>query len=125
MLVISSRFTLTVGISPPVKQDEQPALPGQRAQRVGEPVPPTGPTMTFTPLPWVSQRTSSGTRQPPRCRAPAALANSPFSSVDTTAIAGAMRRRWQAAVPIPAAPWTKRVSPFLSCARRVTQCIVR
>ena len=126
MLLSSKRFTLTVGISPPVKPttSSRPAGASERSESVNR-SPPTGSITMSTPLPPVSSATESlNPSASTTSVAPAARATSALSSELTTAItreapsAGAIRR---VEVPIPpAAPCTSTVSPLASRPRTVS-----
>ena len=119
-LLSSSRFTFTVGISPPVNPMTSSRPPGasERSESVNR-SPPTGSTTMSTPRPSVSSLTASlNPSASTTSVAPAALATATLSSVLTTAMvrdaphAGASRN---VDVPMPpAAPCTSTVSPSAS-----------
>ncbi len=87
-LLSSSRFTLTVGISPPVNPITSSRPPGasERSESVNR-SPPTGSTTMSTPRPSVSSFTASLKPSASTTSvAPAAWATSALSSLLTTAI---------------------------------------
>src|SRR6202035_4563721 len=87
-LLSSSRFTLTVGISPPVKPITSSRPPGasERSESVNR-SPPTGSTTTSTPRPLVNSFAASlNPAASTTSVAPAAVAISILSSVLTTAM---------------------------------------